>query len=361
MGRASTLHPRVDSAVVAVTGVVATFVAALVFEALTDRDWALQGWEWPQVIAFALLLSFGASWVILLARSRTETRRGTSRPNGAEVGQRSDALASHAIEHATTRHDDTFRKAEEVADERPALVPDVLDGALRGRELARRVVPVRIRRPVGISLYHARVRFNLARRQALARVPVLAARDRVYDDWYYDKIDRGVTELYNRLADTLVDVRSPASVVDVGCGTGIILKRFADAGVVVRGVEGSRSAIRRSPVGDRVVRANLERGVPDLGRFDACLCIEVAEHLSPRASTSLVAGLARLSDLVVFTASQGGGMGHLTVQPLSYWRKLFARHGFDESPLTTTLLDAISDIPEPWYIHKTSLSSRGAR
>ena len=225
-------------------------------------------------------------------------------------------------------------------------------GQATGRELARRVVPLQIRRPLGISLFHARVRFNLARRQALARLPFLAARDLVYDDWYYDKIDRKATELYNRLAETLVDIRSPASVVDVGCGTGIILKRFADAGVDVRGVEGSQSAIRRSEVGDRIVRANLEHGVPDLGRFDVCLCIEVAEHLSPRASSSLVAGLARLSDLVVFTASKGGGMGHLTIRPMDYWSKLFARHGFDESPLTATLLGAISDIPEPWYIHE---------
>jgi hypothetical protein len=45
-------------------------------------------------------------------------------------------------------------------------------------------------------------------------------------------------------------------------------------------------------------------------------------------------------------------MGHLTIQPKSYWCKLFALHGFGESPLTATLLDAIADIPEPWYIHK---------
>ena len=34
------------------------------------------------------------------------------------------------------------------------------------------------------------------------------------------------------------------------------------------GVEGSHAAIERSQLGDRIVRANLERGVPNLGRFD---------------------------------------------------------------------------------------------
>lgn len=278
-----------------VAGVISTGLTAVAFEALTDRDWALRGWEWPKVLAAALVVTLGSFWVLSLL---------------------------------------------------------VSTGPLATRRAVHALLPLPIRRPVGISLFRARARFNLARRQALSRLPFLAARELVYDDWYYDKIDRGAPELYNRLADTLLHVRSPASVVDVGCGTGIMLKPFADAGVAVQGIEGSRSAIRRSPVGDRIVRANLERGVPDLGRFDVCLCIEVAEHLSPRSASPLVAGLVRLSDLVVFTASQGGGMGHLTIQPKSYWCKLFALHGFGESPLTATLLDAIADIPEPWYIHK---------
>ena len=67
MGRASTVYWRIDSAVVAATGVVATLLAAFGFEALTDRDWSLQGWEWPEVAAFALLLSLRAGWVIGLA------------------------------------------------------------------------------------------------------------------------------------------------------------------------------------------------------------------------------------------------------------------------------------------------------
>ena len=240
MGRASTVHPRVDSAVAAVTGVVATVLAAFVFEALTDRDWSLQGWEWPEVTAFALLLSVVAVWVISNVLARTETSRAPLRPrHGDRGGERREALGHGAFDQAAIPDDDTFRRAEEVAVERPrTLVTGETERTLRARELARRVIPLQVRRPLGISLFHARVRFNLARRQALARLPFLAARDLVYDDWYYDKIDRKATELYNRLAETLVDIRSPASVVDVGCGTGIILKRFADAGVDVRGVEG---------------------------------------------------------------------------------------------------------------------------
>ena len=229
VGRASTVHPRVDSAVAAVAGVVATVLAAFVFEALTDRDWSLQGWEWLEVTAFALLLSFGASRVILLALTRSETRRGISRPPNGPRRRTTGGVRERRVRSSgdpRRRHVPKGRGSRCV---RPRTLVTGETEECPFAELARRVVPLQVRRPVGISLFHARVRFNLARRQALARLPFLAARDLVYDDWYYDKIDRKATELYNRLAETLVDIRSPASVVDVGCGTGIILKRFADA------------------------------------------------------------------------------------------------------------------------------------
>ncbi|MBA3376051.1 MAG: class I SAM-dependent methyltransferase [Actinobacteria bacterium] len=146
---------------------------------------------------------------------------------------------------------------------------------------------------------------------------------------------------------------APRSVVDVGCGTGLVLEKLAARGVEVRGVEGSRAAIARSPVADRIVRANLERGVPQLGTVDLCLCIEVAEHLRPRSAERLVEGLTRLSRVVVFTAAQPGqpGTPHLNCRPKSYWRSLFAHHGFSPSPQEAALAAAISGVAEPQYIH----------
>lgn len=222
------------------------------------------------------------------------------------------------------------------------------------RSVVRRLVPLRIRRPIGIGAYRAYRGTRNTLREGLGRLPLLATRDLVYDERFYTKGDPMKKEPYVRFVDALIGLRSPQSAVDVGCGSGIMLAEFVRRGISVRGVEGSRAAIERAGLGDRIVRANLERGVPDLGRFDLCLCIEVAEHLSTRSAPALVEGLTRLSDVVVFTAAQPGQRGtvHMNLQPKSYWRDLFATHNFDYGPLHDELLAALADVPEPRYIHE---------
>ena len=187
----------------------------------------------------------------------------------------------------------------------------------------------------------------------LGGLPFLRARDLVYDDRFFAQIDAESDALYTELAAAVMRTWAPRSVVDVGCGTGVVLAKLAEHGVTVRGVEGSSAAIRRSRIGGCIVRADLERGVPRLGRFDLCLCIEVAEHLRPRSARQLVEGLAHLSDVVVFSAAQPGqrGIAHLNMQPKSYWRSLFEEQGFAPSPRESELATAIQNVPEPKYIH----------
>src|SRR2546421_8339332 len=127
---------------------------------------------------------------------------------------------------------------------------------------------------------------------AAASVPTLRAKERVYDEEFYAHTDEVHREMYERLASSIHERLRPSSAVDVGCGTGFILARLAERGVEVKGVEGSRHAIAASPIGERIVRANLEREIPNLGRFDLAICIEVAEHLPKRVAPALVEGLA---------------------------------------------------------------------
>jgi SAM-dependent methyltransferase len=187
-----------------------------------------------------------------------------------------------------------------------------------------------------------------------ASLPLLAAKERVYDEEFFTYADSVHAPMYDRLASLIYEHLRPRTAVDVGCGTGQILARLAEKGVEVRGLEGSRHAIARSQVADRIVRCNLEKGVPQVGRFDLCICIEVAEHLPPRLSEKLAAGLTGLSDRVVFTAAVPGqgGTHHINEQPRQFWLDLFAARGFRESPLTEELRRGTADIPEPEWMSR---------
>jgi FkbM family methyltransferase len=45
------------------SAVVSSVVCAALFEALTDRDWSVQGWEWPQVLACTAVLTLTLLWI----------------------------------------------------------------------------------------------------------------------------------------------------------------------------------------------------------------------------------------------------------------------------------------------------------
>jgi SAM-dependent methyltransferase len=197
------------------------------------------------------------------------------------------------------------------------------------------------------------LRWRLA--DAIAHLPLLAANEPLYRASYFREMDALHAPIYEKLAEAVYYHVRPASVVDVGCGTGSLLASLASKGVFVRGLEGSRHAIAMSPLSERIVRCNLERGVPHLGRFDLCLCIEVAEHLPARCGPALVKGLAAMTDLVVFSAATPGQKGahHINLRPHSYWINEFAVRGFAFSDLTRKLKDAIADVDSPaWYIHE---------
>lgn len=188
------------------------------------------------------------------------------------------------------------------------------------------------------------LRWRLA--ESLAHLPLLAAKEPLYRDAYFREMDALHAPVYERLAEAVYTRLEPSSVIDVGCGTGRLLVAFAKRGVSVRGLEGSRHAIAMSSVSEQIIRWNLERGIPNIGRFDACFCIEVAEHLPARSGPGLVSGLAAMSDVVVFSAAPPGQKGshHVNLRPPAYWIDAFSEHGFQLSDLTADLKIAIADV-----------------
>jgi len=131
------------------------------------------------------------------------------------------------------------------------------------------------------------------------------------------------------VAPAVHEIVSASSVVDVGGGEGWWGAEFARLGA--RTVSIDEGAATELAPGVEHVSHDLRRGLPEgIGRFDLALCLEVAEHLEPRAGERLVAALRSLSSVVLFSAAipGQGGQGHLNEQWPGYWVDRFEQCGF---------------------------------
>lgn len=169
-----------------------------------------------------------------------------------------------------------------------------------------------------------------------------------YTPGFYDIIRAG-TRASAEVAVPLILSHIPArTVIDVGCGEGWWAAEFAAHGCDVTGIDGAYVA--ESPLGDRFYAHDLTSPIPDLGRFDLAVCLEVAEHLPAGRAAGMVADLCRLAPVVVFSAAipGQGGVGHVNEQRPAYWVDLFARNGYTASgALRWPLWD--DDRVECWY------------
>jgi FkbM family methyltransferase len=78
VGQAPIPLQRAALVTVLFSAVLSVALTAILFEAVTDRDWSVQGWEWPQVIVAASVLTLGAFWLVgYLRPSPASLERGS--------------------------------------------------------------------------------------------------------------------------------------------------------------------------------------------------------------------------------------------------------------------------------------------
>jgi SAM-dependent methyltransferase len=130
----------------------------------------------------------------------------------------------------------------------------------------------------------------------------------------------------------VVELVSPRSVVDVGCGSGVWLQAFRDAGIDdVCGIDGPWVEPSRLLFPSEAFRAHdLTQPIHFERRYDLAVSLEVGEHLPPDAAAGLVASLTRAAPIVLFSAAIPGQRGaeHINEQWPDYWVELFARVGY---------------------------------
>lgn len=147
----------------------------------------------------------------------------------------------------------------------------------------------------------------------------------------------------------------PLTLLDVGCGTGTWLRAALDltgGAIDICGVDGVDLERDRSLMipASSFVQRDLSYPFDLSRRFDAALCLEVAEHLDEPSAPILVASLVVHADIVFFSAACPGqpGFGHVNCQWPEYWQRMFNRVGYVCSDAVRWNLWDDQRV-EPWY------------
>jgi 2-polyprenyl-3-methyl-5-hydroxy-6-metoxy-1,4-benzoquinol methylase len=161
-----------------------------------------------------------------------------------------------------------------------------------------------------------------------------------YDRFYYETYAFGQAyrpdnphwrDVFDRIAETIVLELAPQSVLDAGCGPGLLVDALRHRHIEAWGVDVSEYAIENAAPDARPycrvgsVTEPLER------QYDLIVSIEVLEHVPRELADRAVENLARHATSTILFSSSPDDLrdpSHLNVRPQEYWAGLFGRHGF---------------------------------
>lgn len=156
----------------------------------------------------------------------------------------------------------------------------------------------------------------------------------IYDTKFYQNQSYKSKQSAKEIVPIILEIISPKSLIDIGCGVGTWLSVFHENGVNdFLGVDGEyvRNNELEIPA-EKFIPKNLEIfETKDIQRkFDLAMSLEVAEHISASKAKMFVESLTRLAPVVVFSAAIPfqGGIGHVNEQWPGYWQKLFSEAGY---------------------------------
>jgi len=174
----------------------------------------------------------------------------------------------------------------------------------------------------------------------------------LYDAQYFESLRDGTRKSASVALPFFIKLFRPASVVDVGCGTGLWVQAFCEHGFTdVLGIDGPWAANAHLDIPAALFRDHdLTKPLRLERKFDLALCLEVAEHLPTEAAQILVESLTKLAPIVVFSAAipSQGGSGHINERWPSAWRALFAASGYSGFAILRHQLWSAEGV-EVWY------------
>ena len=152
-----------------------------------------------------------------------------------------------------------------------------------------------------------------------------------YNPKFYREL-ASAQESAREILPLVLDIVKPASVIDIGCGTGNWLAIAYELGVrEVLGIDGPWVKAQLAIPAEKFIEHDLSTPLKLDRRFDLALSLEVAEHLPALAARGFVQSLCDAADVVLFSAAipGQGGRRHLNEQWPAYWAQLFQELRYD--------------------------------
>lgn len=156
----------------------------------------------------------------------------------------------------------------------------------------------------------------------------------LYNEEFYNTNIAGMSESAKIVLKFLFNIIRPNSVIDVGCGKGAWLAVAELYGAKkLKGLDGSWIN-KKTLLGEAIdfTAVNFEKDLPELdSKYDLCISLEVAEHISKDNAERFIEYLCSASDHVLFGAAikKQGGTNHINEQPQTYWIEIFKSNGYD--------------------------------
>lgn len=185
-------------------------------------------------------------------------------------------------------------------------------------------------------------------------LPDLSTASADYDGSYYNDAHLGALGDYSwesdhwrtfftGVAERIVGLVEPRTVLDVGCAKGMLVQALASLGVDSHGSDISEFAVEsaHADVKNRLAVASATEPITE--HYDLITCIEVLEHMSASDAQRAIDNMCAATDRILFssTPSDFAESTHVNVHPTAQWAAWFAERGFyrrtdtDASFLTT--------------------------
>lgn len=153
-----------------------------------------------------------------------------------------------------------------------------------------------------------------------------------YGGNFFKELSEGSYKSAKIMVPKILELTTPKSVVDIGCGLGAWLKAFEENGIKdFQGIDGeyvneNNLVIDKS----KFIKYDLKKTISIERKFDLCISLEVAEHLPLEVAEQFVDSLIALSDVVLFSAAIPMQLGtyHINEQYPEFWANIFHKKGY---------------------------------